>query len=614
MSYYYDEDEVQSVRDSANIVDIVSEYVQLKRAGQNYKGLCPFHSEKTPSFVVSPEKNIFHCFGCGVGGDALSFLIKYNNMDFKQAVEELADRTNIKLNKKEIRSNNKDNRRKDENRKLYRLNRESAIYFYKNLKKDRKASIYLEKRGIDNNTIKRFGIGYASESWNGLIDHLTSKNYSIEDIEKLGLLSRSRDGNYQFDRFRGRIIFPIWDIKDRIIGFGGRLIVEQGKMPKYLNSPDSPVFIKGNNLYGLNKARDEIRKRREIILVEGYMDVIALSIHGINNAVASLGTALTREQVNLIKRYTDNIIISYDSDSAGKKAAIKASILIRESGLSPRIVRLDDGMDPDEFLTKYTTAKYKDRVKHSDHFMDFIISFYKEKYQIETIDGKLKFIEKSCEILSIIDSPVELDIYINRLSQEAEVSREAIEEEIEKIKKKNPVKEKSYARKENSDQNTIKKSSVKSTAEDDFLNLLLKKPIWIDVYRKTILPDRFKDEMNRKIYEALLNIEFEDATIAVDIDSFNADLVDKVKKIDQIELNIEDGKYEKAIDDLSRKLERDYLIMKREKIVKKLAELEKDESIRIEEKINLLNKLYIDLQEIDNDINRVKTQGGWLDA
>lgn len=625
MSYYLDEDDVQSVKDSTDIVDIISEYVDLKRAGNNYKGLCPFHNEKTPSFTVSPDKNIFHCFGCGESGDAIAFIMKYNHLDFREAIEELADRANIKLRKKQT---GYDRKKVDENRKYYQMNREAAIYFYRNLKKDRKAMVYLSKRGIDNNIVDRFGIGYAGESWDGLLNYLIKKGYALEDIDRAGLVSKSRNGKNTFDRFRGRIMFPIWDVKDRIIGFGGRLITEQENMPKYLNSPDSPVFIKGNNLYGLNKARDSIREKRQIILVEGYMDVIALSVHGINNAAASLGTALTPEQIKLIKRYTDNIVISYDSDNAGKQAAVKAAVLIKKEGISPKIVELDEGMDPDEYLKKYTSAEYRERVKDSKHFMDFIIGFNKEKYNLNSTEDKLQFVNVICRYLSVIESPVELDIYIDKLAQITGVSEEAVKKELESMKKRkalrdqrrggnsyreNPQTQKSsnHQRREETAPNMPTHEETHFKAEMGLLNILLKRPKYMSVMADDFKPDRFRDSTNRKIYETLINIYKDgESDIAVNAESLSDEISDRVKKIESLELNVDDSKMEKAFEDLKIRMETDYYSVQKDRIMNEMRKLESSEAIEElgpEKSRQRLFELVTELEKLNRFINKIKT-------
>lgn len=614
MSYFYEEEDIQSIKDSVDILDIISEYVDLKRAGSNYKGLCPFHNEKTPSFVVSPEKNIFHCFGCGESGDAITFIMKYNHLDFIEAIEELSSKLNIKLRKK---TKNYDKKKIDENRRLYNLNREAAIFFYRNLKTHKNAYIYLTRRGINNNIVDKFGLGYSSENWDELLNYLLKKGYSIEEIDKAGLISKSKDGEKFFDRFRGRIIFPIWDIKNRIIGFGGRLITEQGNMPKYLNSPDSPIFIKGKNLYGLNKSKDNIREKSQIILVEGYMDVISLSLHGIDNAVASLGTALTKDQIKLIKRYSENIIISYDSDNAGKQAAIKAAALIKEEGLNSKIVELEEGMDPDEYLKKYTTTEYKNKIKNSKNFLEFIMDYNKEKYNFSSIEEKLEYINVISRYLLLVKSPVELDLYIEKLSKISETSTESIKKEIENMKKRKELREQknknnlfNNKRIETKDFKPLDSEDIYTKIEKEFLNLLINRPKFINKLSQEIPSYKFNDKENKQIYETLIEIyENEEKKIAINVENLSEDVLNRIKEIEDIELNIDENKMEKAFKDIKKKLDINYYLREKQKIMKHIKETE--EKILIDKNNDSLKQNFLEflikLDKINKIINKLKT-------
>ena len=599
MSYFYEEDEIQKIRDSNDIVDVISEYVSLKRTGQNYKGLCPFHNEKTPSFVVSSEKQIYHCFGCGAGGDVISFLTNYKNMDFKEALEELASRANITLNKKTYSSKKID----DKKLKLYEINREAAIYFYKKLRKSKNAVTYLKQRGINNDVVKKFGIGYASEEWEDLLSYLKSKNYDVVDIDRAGLLSTSRNGNKKFDRFRGRIIFPIWDVKSRIIGFGGRLIVNQENMPKYLNSPETDVFLKGINLYALNKARESIREKRYVIVVEGYMDVISLSIFGINNVVATLGTALTPEQSRLLKKYTDNIIIAYDSDSAGQRAAVKAAHVLVSEGISPKILTLGEGLDPDDFVNKYGGKKFKDKVEEAKHFIDFIISYNKNIYDLDDVEDKIKFVESVSEILRLIDSPVELDVYISRISEETRINPSSIKSQIKKTDNSNIYRKKEReATEENRDLNLLEQNQIDTNnnkAEEEILNIILTKTSYLERASLDLKSEWFMNYMNRKIFDYLnFLLEERDIMVAVDIDTWPDDLKKNAKKIFNMELNISEDDIERAYMDFVKKIKYENLLKEREKIMKNL-------SVMDSENYDNCRDLFIRITEIDKEMNKL---------
>ncbi|MBQ1288792.1 MAG: DNA primase, partial [Erysipelotrichaceae bacterium] len=326
---------VDEIKSRCNIVDVIGRVVTLKKAGANYKGLCPFHNEKTPSFIVSETKQIFKCFGCGESGDVITFVEKYYNLDFKGAAEMLARDYGIDLTGAFANQGNK--------KELYNINREAARYFFKALRaKDNPGYRYMAGRGITNDTLREFGIGYADDNWTSLTDYLTGKGFDPKTLYELGLVSRSDKGRY-YDKFRNRVIFPIINTAGEIIGFGGR-VIDKGE-PKYLNSSESKAFQKKNNLYGINLAKNYIAKDDCIVLVEGYMDVISLYQAGIKNVAASLGTALTPNQASLIKRYTKNVILSYDADNAGQLAADRGLDILYNEGLKAKVLKVPEGKD-----------------------------------------------------------------------------------------------------------------------------------------------------------------------------------------------------------------------------------------------------------------------------
>lgn len=590
MPYFYDEKDIQSVRDGNDIVEVISEYVQLKRAGQNYKGLCPFHSEKTPSFVVSPDKQIFHCFGCGAGGDVVSFISKYKNLDFKESIEELAKRANIDISKdrKMAPAENK-----DEKLILYEINREAAIYFYKNLKENKYAFDYLLKRGIDKDTIKRYGIGYSSEKWDGLLNYLLVKKYKLEDIEKAGLISKSKDGKRYYDRFRGRIIFPIWDVRSKVIGFGGRIVHDGGNAPKYLNSPDTDIFLKGKHLYGLNIAKEEIRSSRAV-LVEGYMDVVSLYQNGIRNSVASLGTALTHEQVKLIKRHTNDIIIAYDSDSAGINATMKAIDIIRAEGLIPRVLEIDEGLDPDELIKKYGPREFKKKTDDAIHYIDFIIKANKRKYDLDDIGNKLKFIQEIAYVLKSIESPVELELYINRISEEIGISSESILREVKGQKTEKRFKKKSVSQEDVLSFKSQKEDSLKSI-ESKILNLIMEEPAILKNITSELGPDDFTDQVNKGIFNYMVAAyESQGEKLILDISSIGEEYKSRVEEIEELILNIEADKRNKAVQDFIDKIKMSKLEIERNKVLESLRKVEidmKEDRSKIDEFKSLCKEL-----------------------
>lgn len=395
-------------------MDVIGRVVPLKKAGSNYKGVCPFHNEKTPSFVVSETKQIFTCFGCGATGDVLAFVKRYYNLDFRGAVEMLAKEYGISM--EGVFRGNKD---KDE---LYEINRQAARFFYKALReKANPGYTYMKNRGISEEILNKFGIGYADDSWDSLYQHLTSKGFKESKLMELGLISKSKDR--YFDKFRGRVIFPIMNTSGKVIGFGGRIIGD-GE-PKYLNSQESSVFQKKYNLYGLNLSGKDVRNEDSIILVEGYMDVVSLYQHGVRNVSASLGTALTENQARLIKRYTKNVILSYDADQAGQNAALRGLDILYAEGCRARVLKVNDGKDPDEFVKKNGKLAFMELVKSALPYGDFKLSMAKAKYDISDEQQRIEFLKDAVDILRGMN-PIEADVYIKKLAENTGISEGAI--------------------------------------------------------------------------------------------------------------------------------------------------------------------------------------------
>lgn len=403
------EDVIQKVKDENNIVDVISETVKLKRTGRNYVGLCPFHHEKTPSFSVSEEKQIYKCFGCGEAGNVITFVMKTKNMSFPEAVKLLAERANIDLDY----DGNKNGSRGNSFEKLYRLNVEAARYFFSCLNRNERARNYLLNREITVNTMRKFGLGYSVDSWSAMLRYLKRKGFTELDMLSDGLIIKNRQGNY-YDRFRNRIIFPVFDYRGRIIGFGGR-VMDDSK-PKYLNSPETSLFKKGTNLYGLNFAiKDNTSK--SLIMVEGYMDCISLHQGGITNTVASLGTALTTGQAKLMKRYADRVIIAYDADTAGQMATLRGLNILKNAGLDVRVLMIPSGKDPDEFIRKNGKEEFLKLVEKSLPLIDYRIESIRKNLNPDDYESKIKYTERVLTVLKDVD-PIENEIYIKKLSEE----------------------------------------------------------------------------------------------------------------------------------------------------------------------------------------------------
>ena len=418
----YRDKNIQKLVDELDIVQVIGEYVVLKKAGANYKGLSPFKEEKTPSFVVSPTKNIYTDFSTGDGGDVIKFYRKINNLSFYEAVNELARKYNIS-----IKTFYEDNSRITENEKYYEIMKQAQIYFSKNIFNSSEALNYMGNRGYLETDLRKFGIGFSENKWDGLLLYLTNKGYSIDDLLELGLVIKNENGNI-FDYFRNRIIFPIYNDNMKIVGFGGRTINTDENTPKYLNSPESKIFKKGKELFGLLNRGEQIRKRGVAILMEGYLDVLTAHKNGFEFAVASLGTAFTTEQAEYLKRYTTNVIIAYDNDSAGKNATVKAANILKKYDFNIRCLTIDGEVkDPDEYLKKYGKKAFLNLLKTMTvEVFEYIYEEYSKDLDLKSIVGKERFINRIKDFMLNVKSEVEKSIYIQKISVELEIDKEVL--------------------------------------------------------------------------------------------------------------------------------------------------------------------------------------------
>lgn len=419
------DDMVNQIKENSDIVDVIGEYVDLKKAGSSFKGLCPFHNEKTPSFTVDRKKQLFHCFGCGAGGDVVSFIMQKEGLSYPESLKYLANKAgiNIVFDENPV-INEKKNR-------FYDINKDIMMYFYKNLLTTKAPQDYLLKRGLRSNIVNTFMLGFAKDSWDDLLSYAKSRAIKEEDLLELGLIAKSKNGNY-YDKYRNRLIFPIIDTYGRVIGFGGRAI--DNTMPKYLNSPESDVFKKRFNLYGLNIFKKQ--SKRDLILVEGYMDVIALNNNGIDIAVASLGTAFTVDQAKLAKRYADNIYICYDSDSAGIKATKRAIEIFKEAEIGVSIIELGEGLDPDEFVKKYGKEVFENKMDEAldeyNYAYEKILSGYSEASENEKFEKLNQFIS----FLASIKQDLTREIFINKVSNLFDIDKQTLKGAISKYNNK----------------------------------------------------------------------------------------------------------------------------------------------------------------------------------
>ena len=413
------EEILEKIKSQNDIVDVISERVRLRKSGRNFTGLCPFHNEKTPSFSVSQEKQIYKCFGCGEAGNVISFVMKEKNLPFIEAVKYLANRANIPLEM----NNGEKSKSAKKKELLYRVNVEAAKFFFSNLMNNQNAKEYFLNRGIKEETIKKFGLGFANDSWNSLMFYLRKKGINDTLLEEAGLISVNKEKGSKYDRFRNRVIFPVFDYQGRVIGFGGRVLDDS--KPKYLNSPETLVFQKGTNLYGLNFALKHNMSERYFVIVEGYMDLISLHQYGITNVVASLGTALTINQARLLKRYADKVIISYDADMAGQMATLRGLEILRTAGFDVRVLNIPQGKDPDEYVRSNGKEAFLKLINSAEPLIDYRMKKAEEGIDFKNSQSLILYAKRIMEIISDLD-PVEKDVYIKKASENTGIKEQTL--------------------------------------------------------------------------------------------------------------------------------------------------------------------------------------------
>ena len=425
---YYSDEIIEEVRSKNDIVDVISGYVKLKKQGSSYFGLCPFHSEKSPSFSVSRDKQMYYCFGCGAGGNVFTFIMEYENYSFVEALKFLAQRAGVELPQEEYSKEAKE--RADTRSALLEMNKLAAKYYYAQLKTEggRQAREYLQNRQLSQETITAFGLGYSSKYSDDLFRYLKMKGYSEEMIIKAGLVNvDEKHGVY--DKFWNRVMFPIMDVNNRVIGFGGR-VMGDGK-PKYLNSPETLIFDKSRNLYGLHRARTS--RKPYFIVCEGYMDVISLHQAGFTNAVASLGTALTAGHAALIKRYVNEVYLTYDSDEAGTKAALRAAPILREAGVTTRVIRMEPYKDPDEFIKNLGAEAFEERIRKARNSFMFGLEMLEKGYDLNAPEGKTEFLREAARRLARFEEEIERDNYIEAVAKTYHVGYEELKKLVVKV-------------------------------------------------------------------------------------------------------------------------------------------------------------------------------------
>ena len=565
-------DIIEEIKSRCDIASVISSYINIKPSGSNYKGLCPFHGEKTPSFYINTSKQIYKCFGCGEGGDVINFVMRVENLDFMDAVKLLASRCGIEINTNVDESTKE---KIEKSKKFQDIHIEAARFYFSNLIKSKNPGYeYLRKRGLDDKIIKKFGLGYSLDSWNSLMNYLISIGYKNEDLIECGLFGYKSETKKIYDKFRNRVMFPIFDYRGNVIGFGGRVLDDS--LPKYLNSPDTLIFNKRQNLYGLNFARKEI-KDRSVILVEGYMDLISLYQYGIKNVVATLGTALTDGQGSLIKRYADTAIISYDSDEAGIKATLRAIEILNKLDINVKVLNLKECKDPDEFIRKYGVLQFEKEIQNSTHYIKYKIDNLKRNFNIQKDEDKVKFAKEASKIIKEIKSPVEVDYYTKYLSKQIGISEESIKKEVYgKYYRGTQTKNSKYIYKK--EEKIIEKPKAiekgKLLVEENLIKIMLEDR----KYREIILLKIDKEDFLEKDSKEILNWLIKNK----DLDKIT---IDKIKG-----LNISE-EYIKGLESISL----DNLDLNNIKNIDEIIKNIKKNSLN--EKINILLKEQIDIEK-----------------
>ena len=571
----YSDEIIEEVRLNNDIVDIISQYVHLTRKGRNYFGLCPFHNEKSPSFSVSPDRQIFHCFGCGVGGNVYTFLMKIEGITFREALEQLAERANIQLPTLE---NSADTAREELKAKVYKVNEFTAEFYHQNLYKPvaKIAQEYVKKRRMNNETLEAYKIGYSGK-FDELYKALKAQGFGEKEILESGLVNKNDNGTY-IDRYRNRLMFPICDARGKVIAFGGRVLDDS--KPKYINSPENVVYSKGRHLFGLNVAKKDSAKK--ILIVEGYMDVISLHQRGITNVVGALGTALTEQQGWLLRRTTEQVILGFDADGAGQTAIARSMEILQKMGCDMRVLQIEGAKDPDEFIVKFGEGRFKLAIDNAISLVEFKVKNLKKDFNLENTGDKIRFLNEIAKILSKVENTMEREIYIEKIAKGYNISKEAIYAEVNKLIYVGTKEEKISQNKKREIRSITKEQKNNDNIGEDLkrrentiIALLLDANT--NIFKKIkehIKPEDFKDETNRKIAEQLyIELDKSEANINKLIDTFDEETQNHITMVMATDYEIEN--IDKAVDDILSKYEREKLDNRKQEILKQL-EIEQD--------------------------------------
>ncbi|MGM0445457.1 MAG: DNA primase [Bacillota bacterium] len=488
----------EKIKERLDIVEVISDYINLKKTGKNYQGLCPFHQENTPSFTVNPDNQFYYCFGCGKGGDLFNFIMDIENITFYESLKLLAKRANIELPKKKGYSK-KYNKKREQIFEIHNLAAKFFNYLLLNKQVANSAFKYLKNRGYNEKDIERFHIGYAPDKWHSLYDFLNKRDYDDQILVDSGLIG-NKNNNY-YDKFRNRIMFPIFNSYGEVIAFGGRRLDDSDKnSPKYYNSPETLIFHKSKNLYGINWSKKGFRETNSAVIMEGYTDVITAHKYGINNTVASLGTALTREQAELLKRYVDIVYISFDPDFAGEKATIRGLDILKEVNLEVKVIKLPDNTDPDDYIKNNGTENFKSLMKNANNLIEFKINRIIDTKEEYNVDERINMSKKVLEVLSEIKDPIERDVYLNKAADILNIDKNAMKQALISYNQKN--------KQENTNKNRIKEKGSKKELEnlnyiDLFLKTLIDNPNRINYVKDEVSSNYFKG-VYKKVYELII--------------------------------------------------------------------------------------------------------------
>lgn len=606
MESYFPEEIIEEIKEKNDVVDVIGQYLQLKSTGTSHKALCPFHNEKTPSFNVSREKQFFKCFGCGEGGDVIGFVMKMENLDFIEAVKLLAHRANIDI---EFNAPKEEMKQKyNQQKKYHMINRLAGRYFYNNLtQRSNTALNYFKQRGLNIKIIKSFGLGYSLNNWNDLLNYLKKEGYSEKDIEESGLIVKSKNKDSYYDRFRNRIMFPIFDIRGNVIGFGGRVMDDS--LPKYLNSPETKLFNKSETLYGLNIARKNIVDE-QVILVEGYMDVIALHQEEFKNAVATLGTSLTKGHAILLKKYCKEVVICFDGDSAGVKATLRSIEILKDTGLNIKVLILPNKMDPDDYIKKMGKIVFKEAIEKAEGYIDYKIHLAQQQFASDSVEDKVKLGKSVAKILKEVKSPIEQEAYIKKIETKIGISKDAIMAEIYGRKRPSNIDNNKYSSNYKRNNKYIESVPIIEQkghiiAEKQLIKYMLTNPQSISSVFQRITLDDFVLEEHRIIVEYTLN-HADDSEKLEKIIDYLPHITKEIKdilNIDMKEMNINNALEKYKVD-----ITKYQLLYKRNQLKQQQSQIIANENLNKEEVEKQLLKLGMEMMSINIELQKLQTE------